>query len=88
VLRQVATSTVSPLVNDPKHLSFLRLVVAETGRFPNLAQLIIRNGTQPGIQTISRYLAEHSELKRRLIAQVMGFNVYLVNELPAHHKPS
>ena len=63
VLRQVATRALSTIANDQKYLAFVRLAIAESGRFPHLAQLMIRNGFQPGIHQLSCYFAKHPELK-------------------------
>nr|WP_318781311.1 TetR/AcrR family transcriptional regulator [Amazonocrinis nigriterrae] len=62
VLRQLATTFLNQILNDQRYLSFIRLVFAESGRFPNLAQAFVRNGFGLGIQTLTQYLASHPEL--------------------------
>ncbi|MEA5503079.1 TetR/AcrR family transcriptional regulator [Halotia wernerae UHCC 0503] len=63
VLHQLATTLLTQILNDQKYLSFIRLVFAESGRFPHLAQTFIRNGFGLGIQILTQYLASHPELK-------------------------
>ncbi|HAC63049.1 MAG TPA: TetR family transcriptional regulator [Cyanothece sp. UBA12306] len=49
-------------VNDPEHLSFVRLLIAESGKQPQLSQLFLQNVAQPAIAILSNYLQEHLEL--------------------------
>jgi hypothetical protein len=41
----------------------MRLVVAESEKRPDLAQLFLRNVAQPSIKILTQYLEEHPELK-------------------------
>ncbi|WP_341527283.1 TetR/AcrR family transcriptional regulator [Nostoc sp. UHCC 0302] len=63
VLQELAISLLNQILKDQKYISFIRLVFAESGRFPNLAQTFIRNGFKVGIVTLTQYLASHPELK-------------------------
>ncbi len=62
-LRFVATTILDHASQEPHFLTFLRLVIAESGRFPQLAQIFVRNLTKPGIERLTQYLASHPELK-------------------------
>lgn len=62
-LRFVATAILDHADLEPHFLTFLRLVIAESGRFPQLAQIFVRNLTKPGIERLTKYLASHRELK-------------------------
>ena len=62
-LRFVATTILDHANLEPHFLPFLRLVIAESGRFPQLAQIFVRNLTKPGIERLSKYLASRPELK-------------------------
>lgn len=62
-LRFVATTILDHANREPHFLTFLRLVIAESGRFPQLAQIFVRNLTKPGIERLTQYLASHPELK-------------------------
>lgn len=62
-LRFVATTILDQATQEPEYLNFVRLVIAESGRFPQLAQTFVRNLAKPGIERLTQYLASHPELK-------------------------
>ncbi|OLP19235.1 TetR family transcriptional regulator [Leptolyngbya sp. 'hensonii'] len=62
LLRQLAKKALDELQTDPEHLAFVRLVIGESGRFPQLAQTFVQNLAKPGIETMAHYLAAHPEL--------------------------
>ena len=62
VLREFAIKALTNSMNQPAHLSFMRLMIGESERFPHLTQLFIRSCIQPGIQMLTQYLASHPEL--------------------------
>ncbi|NJP12296.1 MAG: TetR/AcrR family transcriptional regulator [Leptolyngbyaceae cyanobacterium RU_5_1] len=62
VLRQLATTVLKQMACDDEHPQLVRLVIAESGRFPELAQLFIRHQFKPVLERLSRYLADHPEL--------------------------
>lgn len=47
---------------DQEYMSFVRLILAESGKRPNLAQLFLKNIAQPSIEILSEYLQQHPEL--------------------------
>lgn len=47
---------------DQEYISLLRVIIAESGRFPELAQLYGRTVIQRGRGILSRYFASHPEL--------------------------
>ncbi|NJO93903.1 MAG: TetR/AcrR family transcriptional regulator, partial [Hydrococcus sp. RM1_1_31] len=63
VLRCLATNMLNVTANDQQFLAFARLVIGESGRFPELARAFVFNFDQSGGQVIKRYLASRSELK-------------------------
>ncbi|MEG5161042.1 TetR/AcrR family transcriptional regulator [Microcoleus sp. AT3-A2] len=62
-LRFVATNILDQATHEPAFLNFVRLVIAESGRFPQLAQTFVKNLAKPGIDRLAEYLASHPELK-------------------------
>ena len=50
-------------MDDPNYIAFIRLLIAESGRFPELAQLYIREVVCKGNEILGRYLQAHPELK-------------------------
>ena len=62
VLRRIAEIFLG-LMDDPEYIAFLRLMIAESGRFPDLAQLYMRQVVQEGDQVVGQYLRSHPQLK-------------------------
>lgn len=62
VLRRIAEIFLG-LMDDPEYIAFLRLLVAESGRFPDLAQLYMRKVVQEGDMALGDYLRSHPQLK-------------------------
>lgn len=49
-------------MDEPDHLSFVRLMIAESEKRPELSQLFLKNVAQPAITIFTHYLEEHPEL--------------------------
>jgi AcrR family transcriptional regulator len=62
-LRFIATTILDQASHEPHFLTFVRLVIAESGRFPQLAQIFVKNLAKPGIERLTQYLASRPELK-------------------------
>ncbi len=62
-LRFIATTILDQASHEPHFLTFVRLVIAESGRFPQLAQIFVKNLVKPGIERLTQYLASRPELK-------------------------
>ena len=45
-----------------EYKSFFRVVVAESGRFPELAQMYVRRAVEPGLGVLVSYFEKHPEL--------------------------
>jgi AcrR family transcriptional regulator len=63
VLRQLANNILDNIGGSPELLSFVRLIVAESGRFPSLAQVFVRNVHKKGLDVIGQYFTAHPELQ-------------------------
>jgi AcrR family transcriptional regulator len=63
VLHGLANKMLDNIMDDEQMLTFMRLLIGESGRFPELAQLFIRSLEKPGIEAISQYLASQAQLK-------------------------
>ena len=61
VLRNLASRLLEE-VNDEEYLCFMRLLVAESKKRPDLAQLFLSNVARPANEILTRYLQEHREL--------------------------
>jgi AcrR family transcriptional regulator len=60
VLRRLA-GVVLGRMDDPEYIAFVRLMIAESERFPDLAQLYVRDVIQCGNQVLSYYLRSHPD---------------------------
>jgi AcrR family transcriptional regulator len=67
VLKQLATNFLNGLnksIDDsPEILDLIRLIIGESGRFPMLAQIMVRDRDKPIIELVTNYLNSHPELK-------------------------
>ncbi|NER30899.1 MAG: TetR/AcrR family transcriptional regulator [Symploca sp. SIO1C4] len=63
VLRRLATEILDNSIEDQQFHDFMRIIVGESGRFPQLARTYVQNLAKPVIEILGQYLASHSELK-------------------------
>ncbi|RCJ18205.1 TetR family transcriptional regulator [Nostoc minutum NIES-26] len=63
VLRRLAKSIVEQINNQRELLNLVRLIIGESGRFPLLAQVFVRNVDKPVLELLSQYFAAHLELQ-------------------------
>lgn len=63
VLRQLASKALNQMLNDEEYCAFKRVLIGESGRFPELAQFCVDSLVKPSIETLTQYLASHPELK-------------------------
>jgi len=62
-LRRLAPKSLSPENLDPMRMNFYRLIVAESGRFPHLAELYVEQFEKPNLETCTGYLQEATLLR-------------------------
>ncbi|MBS2000918.1 MAG: TetR/AcrR family transcriptional regulator [Cyanobacteria bacterium SZAS LIN-5] len=60
-LRKLAQITLSQM-DDWEYVSMLRLVIGESGRFPQLSEVYLTRLVNPGIQKLTHYIKENDEL--------------------------
>lgn len=63
VLRNFADQVLDFGANDPQFLNFMRLILGESGRFPQLARAFVRNIEQTAFRRLCHYLANCPQLK-------------------------
>jgi TetR/AcrR family transcriptional regulator, regulator of autoinduction and epiphytic fitness len=61
VLRQLATNMLETCASDEQILDFIRLIIGESGRFPELARSFVRNIDASAFQFFCKYLNKYSE---------------------------
>ncbi|RCJ20008.1 TetR family transcriptional regulator [Nostoc sp. ATCC 43529] len=62
-LRSFANRMLDNVGNDPQALTFLRIIIGESGRFPGLARAFVKNIEKPMLESLTQYLASHPELE-------------------------
>ncbi|MGJ3254629.1 MAG: TetR/AcrR family transcriptional regulator [Elainellaceae cyanobacterium] len=62
VLRRVLTAFFDVAGGDPDFVAFMRLIIGESGRFPEIVQPYLRNIAKPALETMSQYLMSCPEL--------------------------
>lgn len=62
MLQMMAHNMLDNLIHDSDYQAFIRLMIAESGRFPELAQTFALHLAKPGIETLTRQLSSFEEL--------------------------
>lgn len=82
VLSAMATKWLEDAKSDRAFLDFIRIVIGESGRFPELAQAYVRNVAKPAIETLTKYFQSHPELKLKdaeaTVRVMVGTMVYFL----------
>jgi TetR/AcrR family transcriptional regulator, regulator of autoinduction and epiphytic fitness len=50
------------IADDPQALTFFRIIIGESGRFPELARAFVKNIEKPMLESLTQYLASYPEL--------------------------
>ncbi|MDI9635896.1 TetR/AcrR family transcriptional regulator [Kamptonema cortianum] len=61
-LRELAGFLLNRMMSDRQYLTFVRLIIGESNRFPELAQTFVRNLAKPGVDRLCQYFQQHPEL--------------------------
>jgi TetR/AcrR family transcriptional regulator, regulator of autoinduction and epiphytic fitness len=82
VLSEIATTMLEQAKGDSTFKDFIRIIMGESGRFPELAQAYVRNLPKPALETLTQYFKLHPQLKLKdpeATARVMvGTLVYFI----------
>ncbi|MBS0015131.1 MAG: TetR/AcrR family transcriptional regulator [Arthrospira sp. SH-MAG29] len=62
VLRDLAKRLLMENISDREYLGFIRLIVSESGKRPDLAQIFLTSLVKPAIETLTEYLKTCQEL--------------------------
>jgi AcrR family transcriptional regulator len=65
VLRHLANTALNAGVDDPQFFNFMRLVIGESGRFPEVAQAFVRNIEKTAFGNLRFYFESSPKLKLR-----------------------
>lgn len=81
-LHHLATKVLENVGEDPQMQAFMRTIIAESGRFPELSHPYIENLAKPVLETLSKYFASRSEFVGKdpevLARSFMGSVIYFV----------
>ena len=82
VLSEMATRMLENSKSDRTFQDFIRIIIGESGRFPELAQAYVRHLAKPAIETLTQYFTCHPELKlddpEATVRVMIGTLVYFV----------
>lgn len=82
VLSAMAKRMLANAKEDRAFQNFIRIIIGESGRFPELAKVYVDNLAKPTIEKLTKYLKFHPELKLRdpeaAVRVMMGTLVYYV----------
>ncbi|RZM82673.1 TetR/AcrR family transcriptional regulator [Leptolyngbya iicbica] len=80
-LPRLLASMVNTISDDDDYQDFVRLVIGESGRFPELSRTFVTYLVRPGLQQMQDYLEQHPEFgfaDSQAIAQIiLGSAVYM-----------
>lgn len=62
VLRQLAHNILDSCVDTSEKVTFIRLVLGESGRFPALGRAFVQHMDQPMLDALTHYLSNHPEV--------------------------
>lgn len=82
VLPEMVTKTLANTLGDRNFHNFIRIIIGESGRFPELAKAYVHNIAKPNITALTNYLKSHPELKledpEATVRIMVGSLVYFV----------
>lgn len=68
--------------SDRAFQDFIRIIIGESGRFPELAKAYVNNLAKPAIETLTQYFKSHPQLKledpEAAVRVMMGTLIYFV----------
>lgn len=62
VLHNLAVKALNEMLQDDEYMAFMRVLIGESGRFPEIAQFCVASLIKPTVDTLHHYLASHPEL--------------------------
>ena len=82
VLTAMATKMLADARSDRSLQDFMRIIIGESGRFPELAKAYVNHVAKPAIETLTKYFKSHPALKledpEATVRVMMGTMVYFV----------
>lgn len=63
ILQELANRMLDVATSEPQFLNFMRVILGESGRFPELARAFVRNIEQTAFRLLCHYFANSTQLK-------------------------
>jgi len=81
--REILTLILGQMLNKAdKHHDFIRLMIGESGRFPDLAQKIVKSIHKPILEKLAYFLTTHPQIKcndpQMSATMIMGSLIYYI----------
>ena len=82
VLSAMAAKMLADAQSDRSFQDFMRIIIGESGRFPELAKAYVKNVAKPAIEVLTKYFRSHPALKLKdpeaTVRVMMGTMIYFV----------
>ena len=82
VLSRMATKMLNNAQKNSSFRDFMRIIIGESGRFPELAKAYVNNVAKPAIEVLTKYLKSHPAIKledpEAAVRVMIGTMVYFV----------
>ncbi|NJM23428.1 MAG: TetR/AcrR family transcriptional regulator [Richelia sp. RM2_1_2] len=62
VLHNLIVKALNEMLKDDEYMAFMRVLIGESERFPEIGQFCVKSLIKPTIKTLEDYLASHPEL--------------------------
>lgn len=62
VLQELAVKALNEMFHDDEYMAFMRVLIGESGRFPEIAQFSVEILIKPVVDTLHDYFLSHKEL--------------------------
>ncbi len=62
VLHELVVKALNEMLLDDEYMAFMRVLIGESGRFPEMAQFCVTSLVKPAVDTLHNYLLSHPEL--------------------------
>jgi len=82
ILSAMATRMLKNAKEDRAFHDFIRIIIGESGRFPELAKVYVNNLAKPAIETLTKFFTSHPELEladpEATVRVMMGTLIYYI----------
>ncbi len=62
VLHELSVKVLNEMLQDDEYIAFMRVLIGESGRFPEIGQFFVASLVKPAVDTLYHYLASRTEL--------------------------